>query len=644
MARSRTAPAPAAVDPPAAPTASWSWRDVGIVVGASLAMLLPFLTKPVHMDDPLFVWCAQHLQSDPLDFYNYLINWYGHEELMYQVTQNPPLACYWLAAAGALFGFREAVLHGAMLVPAVLAAIGAYGLAARMCARPLLATLIGIITPAFWVSSTTLMCDVLMLALWTWAALAWLVACDERRPALFYVAALLIAAAALTKYYAVCLVPLLLAYSLARARLVPRAAGGRRPEPPAPLPWLHVGLALALAVAPLVAFDVITHWWYGSALLSRAMFYASSKSAQDREPLRQTLLGLCMLGGCLVGVLGYLHLLWSRWVVAGIAAAIVLLTALLSAGSGLQEMLLPSAAGALDAPQVIDLKPNTLVLHFVVFLAAGVLIVALAVHEFWQDRSAAAALLALWLLGTYAFAGFVNWTTNARSVLPAAPVMGILIARQIERRAAPQRQRGAGQARSTLPAWQLYVPLVPAALVALGVAVADDLHARSARNMVTRLGTKYANPPILWYQGHWGFQYYMWDFPANPFDLRYTPLRTGDRVIIPSNNTNPYADPAFIRLLELVDTQDDDYCPWASTMHGRVSGFYSSAWGPLPYCFGDVGPEHYWVYRYPGARTLVIQPKTTADQRLPPDSPALRKHQRLHDGKPVISRSGAAPS
>src|SRR5471030_1580963 len=95
----------------------------------TLACLVPFIGKPFHIDDPLFVWCAQHLQSNPVDFYGFNINWQGRQELMAMVTQNPPMASYYMALVGFLFGWSEMALHTGFLLPAVGAVIGIYYLA-----------------------------------------------------------------------------------------------------------------------------------------------------------------------------------------------------------------------------------------------------------------------------------------------------------------------------------------------------------------------------------------------------------------------------------------------------------------------------------------------------------------------------------
>ena len=87
------------------------------------------------------------------------------------------------------------------------------------CERPLLATVIAIFTPAFLVSSTTLMCDVLMLTFWIWALVLWERAlASEQSRWQFVGAGVLAGLAVLTKYSAVTLLPLLPILSILRTR------------------------------------------------------------------------------------------------------------------------------------------------------------------------------------------------------------------------------------------------------------------------------------------------------------------------------------------------------------------------------------------------------------------------------------------
>ena len=63
-----------------------------LLAACTLAALLPFLGKAFHMDDPLFIWTAKHIQSHPLDFYGFKVNWgYAEMPMTIDIAKSPAL-------------------------------------------------------------------------------------------------------------------------------------------------------------------------------------------------------------------------------------------------------------------------------------------------------------------------------------------------------------------------------------------------------------------------------------------------------------------------------------------------------------------------------------------------------------------------
>lgn len=125
-----------------------------------VVILLPFLDKPFNIDDPLFIWSAEQIKSHPFSPYDFMLNWYDESYPMWQVTENPPLTCYYIALAAGVLGWSEIALHTAFLLPVLAVVFGTYRLSRHFCDSPMLAGLTTLFTPVFLVSSTTVMCDV----------------------------------------------------------------------------------------------------------------------------------------------------------------------------------------------------------------------------------------------------------------------------------------------------------------------------------------------------------------------------------------------------------------------------------------------------------------------------------------------------
>ena len=224
--------------------------------------------------------------------------------------------------------------------------------------------------------------------------------------------------------------------------------------------------------------------------------------------------------------------------------------------------------------------------QFALLATGGVCILSLAFSDWWKHRDADSLLLALWVLGTFAFATLLNWTVNGRSLLPLIPATGILLARRVDpMRAFSDRALAA----------RVGLPLALAGIVSLWVTAGDAKLAGSARRaaeyMRAESGVKAAD---LTFQGHWGFQYYMQSFGFRPTDFNAIMVSNNAVMVIPGNNTNTQDIPP--NYVASKKTVAFDANAGVSTMSGAMgAGFYSDVWGPLPFAFGSVPEERYAI-------------------------------------------------
>ncbi len=515
---------------------------------ATLALLLPFVDKPFHIDDPIFLWTAEQIAQAPADFFGFGVNWYGIVEPMYAINKNPPLVSYYLAAVAAIGGWSEVSLHLGMLLPAVALVVGIGVLARSFTPNPVLAAGVALTTPVFMVSATSVMSDVTMLALWCWALVFFLRGCESDRLVDFGIAGCLMGLCALAKYFGLALLPLSICYAVLRVR-----APGR---------WV-VSIAVALAI--VASFDLYTHGLYGLHPLLDVVAYATASELPYSVPVaKRAAVGLFFLGGCSLGTVLFAPWLWRlRALAAGVfgAGMVAALCVWAFEGQGLG----------------FDIHVQQ-----AIFAVVSLQLVALAVRDLHRERSPESSLLVLWLLGVFCFAAFTNWTTNGRSVLPAIPAVGILVSRALANRGP---LRGA-----------VVVPIVMAGgIVAFAVAAADVRLARSARAAAEHFVDSRPSSGTLYFQGSWGFQRYMEEAGITKMVLGHTVLETGDRIVLPGNNTNLIRiPPGRVRQLSLEEFVKSS---WVSVLsHPRSAGFYASVWGSLPFSFGPTVAERYAVY------------------------------------------------
>jgi 4-amino-4-deoxy-L-arabinose transferase-like glycosyltransferase len=543
---------------------------VGLAVVA-FVVLAPFSGKAFHIDDPLFVWAARHIAEHPLDFYGFRVLWYSTWEPMAEVTQNPPLGCYYLAAVGSVFGFSEIVLHWSMAIPTWLALMGAYRVAERLGAKPLAAALLTLATPVFVLSATSVMCDVPMLALWLWTIVNWDVGLRENRIGRLWLAGFLIALTTMTKYFGVCLLPLLGAYALAIDK-----STWRRWLPP-----------LAFAVLLLAGYQFLTWWVYGRGLLGVAMGYAASFGNPTLgTKFFRFFAGFSFLGGCIgAWALAAPLLNGRRWLlVLALVAAVTVIVSLSLVGlhgdPGVEQTDSPFAwhKAAYYGPQV------DLLGQFVLWVVAGFALAVLCWQDWRRERDSQALLLGLWIGGTYLFAAFVNWTLNGRSVLPLVPAVAIVLIRRLD-----WHWQGAW------PRWALPALVGPGLALAMIVAEGDRAAADAQRRAASEITADFRTIKPLWFAGHWGFQFYMMEHGAEPWDGKNDVGKPGDLIAIPDNNCNMAA---LNWDTEVVTRYVDPARALVTAMHyHRAAGFYAEIWGPLPFTFGPVPPEQFRVER-----------------------------------------------
>ncbi len=547
-------------------SSSYSYALLGVL---TIACLLPFSGRAFHTDDTLFVMAARQISQHPLNPYGFSLVWDTSLERMADVTKNPPLACYYGAAVGRIAGWSERAFHVAFLVPALAVVLGTYRLAKHYTRSPLLAALATLLTPGILVSACSVMCDVMMLALWVWAVILWIEGLQPRKAWYLAGSGVLIAASALTKYFGAALILLLAAYSFALLRRLGN--------------WMWY---LLIPVGALLGYELWTHALYGHGLVSSAADFASAQRAFGQVPrLSMTLIGLSFTGGCTLSVLVFSPLTWSRRAAGLVVAGSALAASALIFGwvyTGLR-------VGGVLAVDALRAHWGLAGSQLALFIAGGLFTLALAITDFWNRRSADSLLLGLWVLGTFVFVSLLNWTVNGRSVLPLIPAAGILTVRRLE---------------SMHDAWtrslilQVVGALMVSGVLSIWLADADSRLANLAREAAHRVQWHASNEfGTLWYEGHWGFQYYMEQLGALPVDDHDPRIRPGDRVIVPENNTEIADLPGdmFFQQEAALELANSSLATTISWQLG--AGFYSSYWGPLPFTFGSVPPERYVLLR-----------------------------------------------
>ena len=160
-----------------------SIRVLVAVLAAFVLLQIPFLSGAFRIDDTNILAIAKQIGRAPLDPYGFTFNWTGASRPAFDILANPPLAPALIALWAGVFGWSEVSLHLLTLLFALAAIAALFSIRRDVVAAALLAS-----SPAFFVSTQTVMPDMLMLAL----LLIAVAAAIHNRPALACVAGFLV--------------------------------------------------------------------------------------------------------------------------------------------------------------------------------------------------------------------------------------------------------------------------------------------------------------------------------------------------------------------------------------------------------------------------------------------------------------------
>jgi 4-amino-4-deoxy-L-arabinose transferase-like glycosyltransferase len=542
------------------------WLKPWMVIVLALALLTPFLGKAITIDDPLFIWQARHLQQKPFDPFGFEANWFGTPSSMLLNVQNPPLTSYWLAVVG-LVGWKETWLHLTMLPFALLVLLGVIRLSRQVGADPFWASLLTLVSAGFLVSATNLMCDVMMLAGMVWSIVLWVEGLNREKVWMLFLAGTLAGLTALTKYFGMSLIPLLAAYTLIRQR---------RPT------WFLTPLLVTAAI--LAGWHLWTMQLYNVPHILGAARYA--QNIKDRfDSGGRYFSAVAFLGGCMLWPL--VVVLWRKHLAGWIVLSLLALAGAHTFGllSGRSRFPPPAASYFFAA----------------VFFAAGAAVLWLTAEYHWKHRQRSGAwLIALWIWGTLLFAGVLNWTVAARNVLPLIPALALLAAMN------PSPVGSSGGRSESQMQRKRGLPLIPFAVAsALGLILsvlatwADFDWAGRVRQAAAELDTKYeAQGKKVYFQGHWGFQYYMEAAGARCQDANHVVAGPDVTTVLAFNSSNVV--PSAFSGWQLVETREDRSGEgFYLTDPSSSAGFYSHLLGLLPLSFTSAKPDRYYVLRPP---------------------------------------------
>jgi hypothetical protein len=516
----------------------------------AVAALAPFYDKAFTIDDTLFLRQAEHVLNDPLHPTAFEMVWseFPWPTRMSAIMPSGPVMAYLLVPC-VLAGGREWIGHLTQLLLFALGIGSTASLAVRLGLEPRLAriaSLVLVATPTALAMAAGCMPDTPAMAFGVVGVerlVAWK---NERRLHQAIVGALALALAALTRSH------LVLLWGIAALFLVGDFRSIRNWTEVPRLLWLPLVIAPGLvAVAVVVTHD--------PASSAGALFGAA-----------RTFSGLKNLASSLIAFS-------THWTLA-IPFAVPWL--LLHPKRMLRRPLLYSAAVA--AAVVLTLRGAQ---HpFLIGAAAGIGLAAVwdVLDDARRRGNVVQMMLGAWLL--VATPVMIYQHMPSKFQLASAPAVAILLASALGERLDKARRVATVAIVASGLCLGLLIVKADADLGALGRDAAREL---IAPNVIA--GHR------VWFDGHWGFQWYA--EKAGAFCLTATPPRPSRGDLAVSSFRTGGGVNALFPARTLIRSVE------GSSSGGRIissslgAGFYGTAWGYLPWAWGDDVLDRYDLWR-----------------------------------------------
>lgn len=528
-------------------------KQVFVVALLVLAITLPFLGKPFHIDDTVVLHVTENILKSFWDPFAGQIDWFGYELDLWKATTNPPFLSYYLAPFALLSNYSEIALHLAMLAFFLLLALSMQVLSQRFVG-PGYWPLLFLMTSVAVVVSGNVMRDIPGTALGAGGVACFVWGSDRDRREFLILGALLAGLAVLTKYSAAVVLPVMALYAVVRGRF-------------RHLFWLSVAAAI------VALWSLHNYLVYGQPHMLYLFLERRSSSSilwQDKFFGALTVLGSSLL---LLPALLVQAVRRRRWL---LLSSIFLL-------------------GLATAGWIRSFSDTELDLELLGWAGMGFLALSIALFggPGWRSFDRDSLFLAVWLGGVVLFSVLLVPFQAVRHLLPALPPMLLLSFRFLHNSQPASRWR---------PKRILGVCLVMQVGLAMAVHLADYEYAASYRDFAESVKD---GGESIWYVGHWG-----WKFYADRSGFRQLhrdgpdPVE-GDVLLWPEkvHIGRVFENDRGLRdRLELISNKVYEGSIPIRTMDWvSGAGFYSVGRGILPYRFFPEGPvEVMRIYRVKG--------------------------------------------
>lgn len=532
-------------------------------------LYLPFINKPVHIDDVSFITFSELIGWNPLD--SHPVDFLHDGRLFknslppYEMT-HPLLIPYVIKIVSALFGQNEVALHLSFISFPLLGLVSLFMLyhvlfpdsenygaiaAIALCSMP-----------AFLVNSHNVMTDVPTLSFLMLAAACYSLSLENDSTLITYLGGISLCMAAFTSYQALFIIPVLFIYVLIKRRLN-----------------IHNVLSLALPLVALLIWFLLLYHTHDLFPLLKGRGDASQSLISNLIKMGLDYQTLIRKG---ISVLAFI----------GSSMLFLVPAYLLLNKSGGRFLLISLPLLAISYIAVFNFTGYSLAEN--VFLSAlitvGLLTLLIVIKESMKtsdtEKSKGRGIfLLLWIFLVITYNMLIFPWIAARYILPLLPPLTMLLVNSLQCNQRPKKIIVIASA------------LALSILFGLGNAYSDYKFADTYRE-VARDIKEFLPDKRVWYIGGWGMQYYMNKTGARYLLAESNDPQEGDFVVLPEMPRLWLPSPQLRIRLEYYAGKTYASALPLRLFNGRShAGFYSNAWGMLPFSFSREPDEVFQLYR-----------------------------------------------
>jgi hypothetical protein len=546
-------------------------RDIYVLALFVIAMGIPFISQPFHVDDNFYIDMARNALHKPFYPNDTPYIFEGTASADMGSHSHPPFQAYFLAAILWMFGEgagKEWIYHSISLIFPLLAVISFYSLSRRFLSRPLWGTLLFACCPVLLVMEHNLMTDVPNLSFWLASVATFLHASEKDSIRAYAASSLFQFLAMFTSYTSLALTPLLGFYHYRSSR---KARG-----------WIFLSVPFILMII-----------WFASSCIHYGRFLLIQTVSFVHAGEAWSIWKLAVKFGAILQYQGWLTI-FPAFLLAVFVCSLH------------RFLLLPAAMASIAATYFAS--PRYLLLDRIVY-ALGVLIGLALLYRFaamllcrrtrslpgsgWTDTQR--QFLCCWYFGVIAFCMLVYVDGSARYILPLLPPVVLCFCGIIEAGGFASCIRFLSHRRKPV---LLYTAILFSAVWGLALSHADfefaSIYPRAAHDFAP-----IACREESYYGGEWGFRYYFGRAGFRQMPPNDQPLPVGSLLVRPAvalpyelgrealagsrrMQLRKYKVKNPLRLLDVYGT----------------AGFYSTYWGKLPFSFSSESLETIEVRRF----------------------------------------------